>query len=728
MSAVREPSDARRDLFLVSFLILFFELAAIRWFGATVVFLTFFTNIVLLATFLGMSVGLLSARRPQNFAAWALPLALIAFAAAIATNLLYWKWAESVTVNLGSQGSARLIYFGTDYRPADPSRWVIPMWAVAGTFFTLIALTFVGLGQVMGRAFDAIPNRVAAYTIDILGSLCGIAAFFAMSWFELPPTVWFVPILLLMLHFAAGWRRPVQVTAAAASYALVAIGAHALIVHGTPSWSPYYKVAYSPETLTIATNDIGHQNMVPVGQLGPAYLLPYLMVRDAGGAPFDDVMIIGAGSGNDVSAALLADARHVDAVEIDPRINAIGRAFHPERPYADARVSIRLDDGRSFVRRTGQRYDLAVYALVDSLVLHSGYSSVRLENFLFTREAFEDVKRVLKPGGVFVMYNYYRQGWLVHKLASLARDVFGVEPVVISLPPRDRIGPDDGYQPGFTFLLVSTDPARLAGIRARFEKGERFWLHAHPPQNAPINAYRVSAPEGRGWIGLGQTQVPPTRADNLPSDDWPQLYLKEREIPWAPLGQGMVVVALLSLAILFAFAPARRLRLNWQMFFLGAGFMLLETKGVVHMALLFGSTWVVNSVVFFAILVMILAANLFVLKVKPQKLRPYYVLLVIALLVNALVPMNVFLSLPVLERTLASCAVVFIPVFFAGVIFATAFRDSRQPDVDFGSNVAGIILGGLSESLSLVLGFSHLLLVAVGYYLLSAVLQRRSPG
>jgi len=238
----------------------------------------------------------------------------------------------------------------------------------------------------------------------------------------------------------------------------------------------------------------------------------------------------------------------------------------------------------------------------------------------------------------------------------------------------------------------------------------------------------VSAPEGRGWIGLGQTQVPPTRADNLPSDDWPQLYLKEREIPWAPLGQGMVVVALLSLAILFAFAPARRLRLNWQMFFLGAGFMLLETKGVVHMALLFGSTWVVNSVVFFAILVMILAANLFVLKVRPQKLRPYYVLLVIALLVNALVPMNVFLSLPVLERTLASCAVVFIPVFFAGVIFATAFRDSRQPDVDFGSNVAGIILGGLSESLSLVLGFSHLLLVAVGYYLLSAVLQRRSPG
>jgi hypothetical protein len=178
--------------------------------------------------------------------------------------------------------------------------------------------------------------------------------------------------------------------------------------------------------------------------------------------------------------------------------------------------------------------------------------------------------------------------------------------------------------------------------------------------------------------------------------------------------------------ILFAFAPARRMRPNWQMFFLGAGFMLLETKGVVHMALLFGSTWVVNSVVFFAILVMILAANLYVVKIRPNKLTVYYALLVLALLVNALVPMNVFLSLSPLWRTLASCVVVFAPVFFAGVIFATAFRESRQPDVDFGWNVAGIVLGGLSEQLSLVLGFSYLLLVAVAYYLLSAALRPRT--
>lgn len=714
---------AYRDLFLISFLILFFELAAIRWFASTVVFLTFFTNIVLLACFLGMSVGLLTARRPQRLIRAVLPLAMLSFALAVLTHLFYWQWADNVTVGLGDQQvSPQLIYFGTEYRPADPSRWVIPMWAVGATFFALIALTFIGLGQVMGRAFDAIPNRVMAYTIDIAGSLIGIAAFAAMSWLELPPTVWFVPILLLALYFA-GWSRPVQVAAAVASYALVAIGAHGLLVNGEPYWSPYYKVGYSPGFQRIATNDIGHQQMVRVAQHGPAYLLPHLLNRDAGGQPFEDVMIIGAGSGNDVAAALRAGVKRVDAVEIDPYINELGRRLHPDRPYADKRVEVHLDDGRSFARNTERKYDLAVYALVDSLVLHSGYSSVRLENFLFTREAFEDVKRTLKPDGVFAMYNFYRQGWVVARLAKMAEEVFGVKPLVISLPHLDRIAPEDGQGGRVTFLLAG-DSGRLEAIRARFEK-ESFWIHPEPPHSEAINAFRTASP-GEHWHRIAPVHVDLGVGSLVPSDDWPQLYLRAREIPWSPIGQGMLAVAVLSLVILFAFAPARRVRLNWQMFFLGAGFMLLETKGVVHMALLFGSTWVVNSIVFMAILVMVLCANFFVMAAKPKNLAPYYLLLLAALALNALVPMSVFLSLAPLERIVASCLVVFVPVFFAGVVFATAFRQSSDPGVDLGSNVAGIIVGGLSEQLSLVLGFNYLLLVAAAYYLLSLALRPRA--
>src|SRR2546429_3626901 len=113
---IRDPVAPRRaylDLFLIRFLILFFELAAIRWFAGTVVFLTFFTNIVLLACFLGMSVGLLAARRPQPLVQMALPVAMLAFAAAIAIHLLYWHWADRITISLGNQQtSPQLIYFG----------------------------------------------------------------------------------------------------------------------------------------------------------------------------------------------------------------------------------------------------------------------------------------------------------------------------------------------------------------------------------------------------------------------------------------------------------------------------------------------------------------------------------------------------------------------------------------------------------------------------------------
>jgi len=89
--------------------------------------------------------------------------------------------------------------------------------------------------------------------------------------------------------------------------------------------------------------------------------------------------------------------------------------------------------------------------------------------------------------------------------------------------------------------------------------------------------------------------------------------------------------------------------------------------------------------------------------------------------------MSRFLLLPGWERVAASCAVVFIPIFFAGIVFGTLFRDSTQPNIDFGSNVAGAILGGLCESLALIIGFNYLLLFAIVCYALSAI-SRRAPA
>jgi spermidine synthase len=734
----------KSELFLISFLILFFELTCIRWFGSIVIFLTFFTNIVLMASFLGVSVGCLAASRRWNFIYGFIPGILFTVALAYALVWGYFKFENQVMIDVGSQKSPQQIYFGADSRIPDPARFVVPIEAIAGLFFVLIALLFVGPGQVMGRRFALIPDRLAAYSADILGSLTGIATFGALSYWHVPATFWFMISLVLALYFTPRKRWLFAMAACGVLFITVTRidWPSATARDGSSNtWSPYNFVSYQKFLKFIYVNNMAHQGMLRVQESGSAYMLPYLLNRDAGGRSFQDVLIIGAGSGNDVAAALRQGARHIDAVEIDPVIYDIGRREHPNRPYSDPRVAIHLEDGRGFVRKTEKRYDLIVYALVDSLALHSSYSSVRLESFLFTKEAFRDVKAKLKPGGVFALYNYYRQGWVVGRLEKLAEDVFGAKPIVVSMPFQEKITADDNQQGYITFLLAGAPgTATVEAIRARFEHDKSFWLSTQPIQNEGVNGYGPLPPRvvpGRRspdrnavapeFKKLAMTQVDASRLGGLPTDDWPFLYLRRPMIPALSL-RGIAIVGILSLIVLLLLAPVRQARPNGQMFFLGAGFMLLETKGVVHMALLFGATWMVNSIVFSAILTMILLSNLYVLRVRPRRLWPYYVLLVAALGLNSLIPMADFLALPGQTRVIVSCAIVFIPVFFAGVVFATSFRSSRRPDVDFGSNIGGIILGGLSEYLSLVIGFNHLLWVAIGYYLLSAILQPTEPA
>jgi hypothetical protein len=185
-------------LFVISFVLLFFELACIRWFGSTVVFLTFFTNIVLLATFVGMSVGSLAAGAPRDWSRLTAPLLLLAMLLAYGT-LWGYNHFGSVLVDVGGQGSPQQVYFGTEYRAGDAARFVVPIEVLGATFFVLIALVFVGVGQEMGRAFNAARDRLLAYIVNIGGSLAGISAFALVSYLRAPPLVWLSIIGLLWL-------------------------------------------------------------------------------------------------------------------------------------------------------------------------------------------------------------------------------------------------------------------------------------------------------------------------------------------------------------------------------------------------------------------------------------------------------------------------------------------------------------------------------------------------
>src|SRR5689334_2592289 len=151
------------SLFLVGFLVLFLELACIRWFAAYVIFLQFFTNVTLIACFLGMSCGCLAARRRADWLDFFPLLSLATVVAAFGIFVIYQHWSGLV-IEVGRQSSPQEVFFGTEYRNPDVARFAVPIELIAAVFFVLIALMFVGLGQVLGRCFDAYPNRVVGYS------------------------------------------------------------------------------------------------------------------------------------------------------------------------------------------------------------------------------------------------------------------------------------------------------------------------------------------------------------------------------------------------------------------------------------------------------------------------------------------------------------------------------------------------------------------------------------
>jgi SAM-dependent methyltransferase len=715
------PTNARRhavELFLVGFLVLFLELASIRWFAAYVVFLQFFNNVVLIAAFLGMSCGCLAARRRRDWLGLFPALALVSVLAAVATLGIYSTW-HGLAVDVGGQSAPQEVFFGTEARNADVARFVVPIEAVAAVFFVLIALMFVGLGQVLGRAFAAYPDRVLGYTLNIGGSLAGIVGFSLLSFAEAPPGVWF-----LICCAGIAWllyRRDALTRARAAMLVVLVVGLAVpvdwLARNRDIRWSPYYLVDRKASG-SINVNTIGHQVMWPFATLGASYSLIHLLEERSGGPPFADVLVIGAGSGNDIAHATRFGVGRIDAVEIDPVIQDIGIRYHPDHPYQDPRVVPHLDDGRHYLRTTPRRYDLVVYGLVDSLILHSGYANLRLESYLFTRQALADVRRVLKPGGTFVVYNFMRQGWIVERIAAMAESVFGCPPLVISLPYRATLKASE--RAGFTVLIAGCNP-RIADALTRHGS---FWLDTLPPRNLALDGFALDPSALPAEARARLQRIAPTAlvhdggAVLATSDDWPFLYLRARLIPDFTL-RSMLLLGALGLGLVACFMPRGRLGLNNRMFFLGAAFMLIETKAVVQMALLFGSTWLVNSAVFFTVLVLILLANLYVLQRPGVRLWRHYAALLLFLAVDVLIPLDAFLSGGVLWRYVVPCLLTLGPMLFAAIIFALSFRDTPDADRAFGANIAGAVVGGLAESFSTVLGFRYLLLLAIAFYLLS---------
>ncbi|HEV7664431.1 MAG TPA: hypothetical protein VGQ62_12905 [Chloroflexota bacterium] len=688
------------QLFLTSFLGLYAELLCIRWMPAHVRFLSYFTNFILLASFLGLGVGILSARRKLPLGPRTFPL-LFLFAAILIA-------ATRFELHIGSAG---VLYYGAGEGGTAPPENALVLPAA----FLLVSLIFVCIGRPLGILLGQVTPPLRAYALDIGGSLAGIAAFFALSWFEQPPAIWFVGLIVITLLLAG----PTWIDRGVMVAPLLIAGLIAWNIGLNYWWSPYYKIGLEKTDnghgYALNVNESGHQAMLPSDEKEPFYRSPYELF---GAGQFQRALIIGAGSGSDTAIGLkYGQVGHIDAVEIDPVIARLGRQNHPEQPFSDPRVDVHVDDGRSFLRKSTDKYDLIIYALPDSLTLTSQFSSLRLESFLFTEESFKEARQHLTPDGAIVLYNYYREDWLLRKLAGMLETAFGQPPYALSYGGWGRAG-------------VLVNGPRLNTLLAQ-----------KPELNQPYQVLRAPTPQlnedpnaillplvGSGILAHDNpagdiNPAPPTPA----TDEWPLMYLRAPALPWVYIA-GLAMVGVIAIGLIFGLAPATaRKGFSGHMFFLGAAFMLLETRSLVTFALLFGSTWLVNSLVFFAILCSVMLAVWLSSKFPLKPSVPLYLVLVAALVLAYLVPQDAFLSIDNLALRYASASIVaFLPVFLANLVFAGSFKGTGPTaDVAFASNLIGIMLGGMLEYVSLLTGYRHLLLIVIGFYVLSALLLRR---
>jgi spermidine synthase len=724
-----QPFKHAFDLVLTGFLILFLELACIRWFEARVVFLEFFTNTVLLASFVGVSCGLIAARHERNWLALFPFIAFFTVLAALGFLAIYSHW-QGLAIDAGHPVSPQEVFFGAQYQVPDVAQFAVPIDLVVAVFFVLIALMFVGLGQGLGKAFDTHPNRAIGYTLVVGGSLVGIVAFSLLCFLQVEPVVWFFPVVA-GIAYLLGQRGQLSSLGILALLGLLLTIAFPYLrekmeLRGESVWSPYSVIRYTHWNRTITVNNIGTQQIVPFSEGAAAYSLVHLLEQSAGGPPFKDVLVIGAGSGNEIDHALQHGVERIDAVELDPAIRKIGLDDNPDGPYSDPRVISHIDDGRHFLRLTDRKYDLVVYALADSLMLHSGYSNLGVENYLLTQEAFDDVRRVLNPRGVFVITSYFRQGWVVERVVAMSEKAFGCKPIVLSLPYRQAL--QSSAQAGLSIILSGCN----ARISATFSRYANFWMHVAPYRDIGVNGFLIrpgAMPpfERDAWQRIAPTSIRHGAGTlRLATDDWPFLYLRNRLIPSLTL-RSMIELGILGFVMVWFFLPKPNglAPIDLRMSFLGAAFVLLGTRAVVQFGLLFGSTWPVNALVSFAALALLLIASLFALRFPRMGPTWHYVGLLGLLLAALLIPTDTFSVGRDVWRDAIPSALTLGSLFLAGVIFARLFCESPDPDWALGSGFAGAAVGGLSGSFSMLVGFRYLLLLAIAFCLLS--LLPKSP-
>lgn len=663
---------------------LFLELAVIRWQSEMFPIFAFYKNYSLLACFAGLGLGYALAKNKAIPLFLYLPVFAIQFVLMIilrykSSSMSLWTtpFAEQLTMTMGLDvsttfSSLSLLYF----------------------FFTIIfILTVVGflpVGQLCGRLMTRREN-LRAYGFNLLGSILGVILVTTISFFWAPPVIWFCICFAILLFFQGFNARVLLMGALSITAAVIIL-----------SWplSPGYELIHSPYQLL--ERGVGNRGLTMIKAAGHYYQhihdlslsnanrhfdnalretaayyeLPY---RIYGKQPLN-VAIVGSGTGNDVAAALRCGAKHVDAIEIDPAILKLGYMYHPEKPYADTRVNSVVNDARTFFRMTHTAYDMVVYGLLDSHTLLSHASSIRLDSFVYTIEALKEARQLLKSDGLMSLSFCILSDEIGRKIYLMMKSAFEGKPPICIRSKYDAsvifFQSRDGTLTLDRDLLVS----------AGFEDMTSYYAN------------------------------PKTHAD-LPTDDWPFFYMPKRIYPFSYLVM-MALILILSSFTTFSFIKEQPTFSNSAFFFLGAGFMLIETKAITELGLTFGNTWQVIGIAISGVLLMAFLANCVVQWFNIRRPFPWVLFIIISLLVGYLVSsqggFGSSISGKINTVILLTC-----PMFFSGIIFSTLLSRDRYITGVMAVNILGAMAGGVLEYNSMYFGFRFLYLLAILMYILA---------
>ncbi|MCD6405920.1 MAG: hypothetical protein J7M19_08840 [Planctomycetes bacterium] len=671
---------------------LFLELVIIRWQSTVFQVFAFYKNFSLLACFAGLGIGYALSRRKHIPLIFTVPMLFVHIV--LLTVMRYglgWRM-ESVKatpiveqLNMGLKNAATLPDF-------------VALYLFLGTTFAFTALAFVPVGQVCGRLMER-RAKLRAYGWNLLGSVFGVALVMALSFLWLPPVVWFGVAFAAILVFQAFRRRALLFGAAVSIAALTAL-AWPVAFPSHRIYSPYQLIErsagenglmeiraaglYHQRVFDLAADNSNRRTNPHTKRVADYYEFPYRLQPN-----LERVAVVGSGTGNDVAAALRMGAAYVDAIEIDPAILALGKRFHPEKPYADPRTHSVINDARTFLRTTPERYDMIVYGLLDSHTLLSHASSVRLDSFVYTVEAFREARARLADGGMMSLSFCVLSPELGRKIYLMMEDAFGGRAPVC--------------------------------VRADYDSSVIFLQQRGGDVVVP-KALLASA---------GFTDVTTKYADRsietvVSTDDWPFFYMPRRVYPVSYIGMAVLVV-LLSVGLTRLFVSHRFEMGHSAFFFLGAGFMLIETKAITEMGLTFGNTWHVIGIVIVGILVMAFLANCFVRWRKIENPTVPYLLLFASLTAGLWVARHGGFSSTAAGR-IATVLVLVCPMFFSGIVFSTLLSKAENISGVMAVNLIGSMLGGILEYNSMYFGFQFLYLLGLALYGMALVSSlKRAP-